>query len=168
MAGFFFNQIVGGWIYSSLMRAIISWLGFEDYRLSFSIERMGFSIICMLVMFAASFAPLIQDVHLDPSYPTDLTFHRWSLLGSELLGLIANAINLPRVAWVLCAWTYLELIPIFLTSIDIVNLLNENIDENPLVHWTQRASLSWGWLVVLLGPLLLAGLYRYEFLKKQC
>ena len=139
------------------------------HKFNLNYGKIRVSVICTVIMFAATFAPMIHIPHriVLEEFSNDFSGYRWSILSFELLSLGLNLFGLTRWAWYLLGMTFLDLIGAFSNIFDIVIQCNKSLDSDAFLHIKERYWMSWGWIVIFIGPLLMAGVYYLEYREEH-
>ena len=148
------------------MRKILEYLGLEfpdDF--SWHTKNLGVSVLSSVIMLAATFTPVVSFHQLlIRNFPTDLSSSRFFILLVEVAGITLNLFGAKRLAWVLYGFTVFEIFSLFTSTLTLIGEINRTLADEATFGYDPSVSLGWGWLVILLGPVMMGRVYFNDFI----
>jgi hypothetical protein len=148
----------------------LNWLGIENVDFRLNTERLGFAIFWTIFMLGASFLPAFQIPNFFrlSEFSTDFSNERIALVLFEVGGLLLNLINLKGLALWLFSFSIFEIFMMMNNHLFVLNLINAYIEKIPRLLSDERVTLGWGWIVIILAPMIVGlGILREFWLAKR-
>jgi hypothetical protein len=132
----------------------LNWLGIENVDFRLNTERLGFAIFWTIFRLS--------------EFSTDFSNERIALVLFEVGGLLLNLINLKGLALWLFGFSIFEIFMMMNNHLFVLNLINAYIEKIPRLLSDERVTLGWGWIVIILAPMIVGlGILREFWLAKR-